>query len=52
MITIDLCIIEILVPPDGESHHGVGVGHDQHREDVLCEEHEGVEHGGPPDICC
>ena len=51
-INTDLCCPHVLVPPDGEGHHGVGVGHDQHGEDVLGEEHEGVEHGGPPDISC
>ena len=30
-----LSIDEVLVPPDGEGHHGVAVGHDDHWDDVL-----------------
>ena len=40
--TADLCIDKVLVPPDGERHHGVAVGHDEDREDVLGDEDEGV----------
>ena len=40
----DLCIDQVLVPPDGEGHHGVAVGHDQHRDDVLRGEDEAVVH--------
>ena len=38
----DLCIDQVLVPPDGEGHHGVAVGHDEDGEDVLGDEDEGV----------
>ena len=34
----DLCIVEILVPPNGEGHHCVTVGHHQHRHNVLKQE--------------
>ena len=39
---LNLCINKVLVPPDGEGHHGVAVGHDEDREDVLGDEDEGV----------
>ena len=45
---LHLCIYEIFVPPNGEGHHGVAVGHDDDREDVLGDQHEGVVHTAPP----
>ena len=39
---LNLCINKVLVPPDGEGHHGVAVGHDEDGEDVLGDEDEGV----------
>ena len=44
----DLCIDKVLVPPDGEGHHGVAVGHDDDGEDVLGDENEGVVDTAPP----
>ena len=35
MVHAYLSIDEVLVPPDGEGHHGVAVGHDDHWDDVL-----------------
>ena len=46
--TADLCIDKVFVPPDGESHHGVAVGHDDDGEDVLGDEDEGVVDIAPP----
>ena len=46
--TADLCIDKILVPPDGERHHGVAVGHDNDGKDVLGDEDESVVDTAPP----
>ena len=45
---LHLCIYKIFVPPDGEGHHGVTVGHDDDGEDVLGDEYEGVIETAPP----
>ena len=47
-VTADLCIDNVFVPPDGERHHGVAVGHDDDGEDVLGDEDEGVVETAPP----
>ena len=45
-----LSIDQVLVPPDGDGHHGVAVGHDDHRDDVLGGQHEHVVVLVPPSV--
>ena len=47
-----LSIDKVLVPPDCEGHHGVAVGHDDHRDDVLARQHKHVVVLVPPLLRC
>ena len=45
-----LSIDQVLVPPDGDGHHGIAVGHDDHGDDVLGGQHEHVVVLVPPSV--